>query len=364
VRASRPARLDSLPSSSGGIARLVDAHLRAHGIAAAPLLSKSGLSVEQIDDRSVRLKVRNQIRFLELAADALGDDLLGFHLARDYDLREIGLLYYVMASSELLNDAFQKVARFSAITNEGVSVRFRAGREAAITFDYVGVERRSDRHQIEFWLLSLVRLCRQLANRRLMPSRVRLVHRRKKTPAEFRTLLGCEVEFGCEVDEVVFPGAVATMPVGSADSYLNEILLKSCEEALAHRAPARTSLRSSVENAMAPLLPHGNANAVEVARRIGMSHRTLARRLASEGSTFSEIAEELKGDLARHYLGDSDLPVSQVAWLLGYREVSAFTRAFKRWTGTTPRQFRAEGRHAAAGRVQKIPHRRQSRSTR
>ena len=151
-----------MPSASGGIARLVYARLRERSIPATPLLSKAGLSVEQIDDRSARVKVRSQIRFLELAADALQDDLLGFHLARDYDLREIGLLYYVLASSEVLNDALQKAARYSGITNEGVSLKFRASREAAITLDYIGVERRSDCHQIEFWLLSMVRLCRQL----------------------------------------------------------------------------------------------------------------------------------------------------------------------------------------------------------
>lgn len=348
-----------MPSASGGIARMVYARLRERGIPAMPLLSKAGLSVEQIGDRAARLKVRSQIRFLELAADALQDDLLGFHLARDYDLREIGLLYYVMASSEFLNDALEKIARYSAITNEGVSVKFRAGREAAIDFDYVGVERRSDCHQIEFWLLSLVRLCRQLTNRRLVPSRIRLAHRRKTMPAEFRSLLGCEIEFGCAVDEIVFPRTVTLLPLGGADSYLNKMLMKYCEEALAYRAPARVTLRSSVENAMATLLPHGQANATEIARRLGMSQRTLARKLSADGLTFSVIAEELKADLARRYLKDGDLPISEIAWLVGYREVSAFTHAFRRWTGMTPRQSRAQGRRAVEGRVRNpSPHRR------
>ena len=154
------------------------------------------------------------------------------------------------------------------------------------------------------------------------------------------------------------------MPIVSADTYLNRLLMKYCEEALAHRAPPRTSLRASVENAMAPLLPHGKANAVEVARRIGMSHRTLARKLSSEALTFSEIAEQLKSDLAGHYLGSSDLPISQIAWLLGYSEVSAFTHAFKRWTGMTPRQSRARGHRAAAGSTATIRHRRRSPSGR
>lgn len=202
---------------------------------------------------------------------------------------------------------------------------------------------------MEFWLMSLVRLCRQLTNRRVVPSRIAVMHHRKKTPAEFRSFLGCEIEFGSSVDEVVFPAAVKLMPVVSADPYLNELLLKYFEEALAHRPAHGGTLRSNIENAITPLLPHGKANAGEVARRLGMSHRTLARRLAAEGLTFSEIQKELKVDLAKRYLKEGDLPISQIAWLLGYREVSAFTHAFKRWTGTAPRQSRAQGNLVSIG---------------
>jgi AraC-like DNA-binding protein len=352
VRTSRPARIHSMPSATGGIARLVYERLRKSGVKPAPLLSKAGLTVGQIDDRSTRIKVKNQIRFLELAAAALQDDLLGTHLASDYDLRKIGLLYYVLSSSDVLDEALHRAARYSHITNEAISLTFRPARDAAIALDYVGIERRSDRHQIEFWLVSFVRLCRQLTNRRLIPSRVRVVHHRDKTPAELRSLLGCEVEFGANVDEIVFPQAVKQMPIGSADCHLNELLVKYCEEALSNREPGRITLRSTVEKAMAPLLPHGKARAAEVAHKIGMSHRTLARRLSEEGLTFSEIAEQLKSDLAQRYLRDGDLPISQVAWLLGYQEVSAFTHAYRRWTGMTPRQSRASGNSTSVRRLQ------------
>jgi len=287
VRAYRPTSIHSMPSATGGIARLVCARMRQSGIPLNPLLSKAGLTVEQIDSRTIRVKARSQIRLLALAADASQDNLLGFHLARDYDLREIGLLYYVLASSEILNEALHRVARYSGIANEGVSLKFRATKEAAIGLNYVGVERQSDCHHIEFWMVSIIRLCRQLTNRRLVPSRIRVMHHRPNTPAELRSFLGCVIEFASSVDEVVFPGAVKLMPIASADPYLNELLIKYCEEALEHRRPERNTLRSSVENAMAPLLPHGKATAVETARRIGMSHRTLARKLSSEGLTFS-----------------------------------------------------------------------------
>ena len=355
VRASKLTRFHSMPSATGGIARLVATRLRAAGIELAPLLSRAGVTVEQIDDPGVRLPVQSQIKVLEFAADALHDDLLGFHVAQDYELREIGLFYYVLASSEILAGALHRAERYSGIVNEGFSLQARIAKETAIALSYVNIDRRSDRHQIEFWLISLVRLCRQLTNRRLVPSRVKVMHRRGKTPPEFRSYLGCEIEFGANVDELVFPAAVKLMPIVSADPYLNQLLEKYCEEALAHRPATGASLRSTVENAITPLLPHGKANAGEVARQLGMSHRTLARRLAAEQLTFSEIQTELKTDLARRYLRDGDLPISQIAWLLGYREVSAFTHAFKRWTGTAPRQSRAQGRFVSTAKRIRTP---------
>ena len=158
MTASRPARIGSMPSASGGIARMVYARLLERGIPATPLLSKAGLSVEQIDNRGVRLRVRSQIRFLQLAADALQDDLLGFHLARDYELREIGLLYYVMASSDVLNDALHKAARYSGITNEGVSLKCTEGRLVRLSFHCIGISRHLDAHQIECTMTTVVRI--------------------------------------------------------------------------------------------------------------------------------------------------------------------------------------------------------------
>jgi AraC-like DNA-binding protein len=307
----------------------------------APLLAKAGLTNQQIEDRSARLKVQSQIRLLDLAATALQDDFLGFHLARNFDLREIGLLYYVLASSERLLDSMQRAERYSTITNEGISLRVRDGKDFSIIFSYVGVERHSDRHQIEFWLTALVRTCRQLTNRHLVPRRVKLTHHRKAGAPELSSFLGCDVMFGADADEVVFPRHVKDMPVVSVDPYLNKLLVKYCEEALSHREASRGTLRLELENAMAPLLPHGKSQADEIARRLGMSRRTLARRLSSEGLTFAGVLADLRDDLAKCYLRDEDLAISQIAWLLGYQEISAFTHAFKRRTGKTPREARS-----------------------
>jgi AraC-like DNA-binding protein len=328
------------PSTAGVMTRQACALVGAAGLDLAPLLAQAGLTTGQIEDRDSRFQARNQIKLLQLAADALQDDLLGFHLGRDSDLRQVGLLYYVLASSNLLGESLQRAERYSALNNEGIALRIRGERATAMAFHYVGIERQSDRHQIEYLLTAVIRICRQLTNRDLRPRHVRMVHRRREGSPELNAFLGCEVAFGSDADEIVFSENVAELPVVSGDPHLNSLLVKFCEEALSERAAARASLRRDLENAIAPLLPHGKAQADEVATRLGMSRRTLGRRLASEGLTFASVLADLRVELAKRQLRDGSLAISQIAWLLGYREVSAFTHAFKRWTGKTPREVR------------------------
>ena len=149
------------------------------------------------------------------------------------------------------------------------------------------------------------------------------------------------MEFGADVDALAFPLTAGNVPVVSADPHLNKLLIRYCEEALARRPAHRGSFRSGVENEVVRLLPHGKARAGEIARRLGVSQRTLTRGLAAEGLTFSGVLESLRIDLARRYLAEKELSISQISWLLGYQEVSAFTHAFKRWNGETPRQARS-----------------------
>jgi AraC-like DNA-binding protein len=136
----------------------------------------------------------------------------------------------------------------------------------------------------------------------------------------------------------LFARDVLQLPVGQADPWLNRLLVRACEQALGDRRGSN-SFALRVENAMAPLLPHGEARIRAVAARLGMGSRTLARRLANEGLTFSALLTRMREQLALRYLRDDGLPVSKVAWLLGYQEVGAFSHAFRRWTGKSPRQI-------------------------
>lgn len=132
-------RLGPLPSANGAITRLACARAREAGVDLELSWKKAGLTLHQIEDQNVRLRVRDQITFLNLAADALHDDLLGFHLAQLPDLRELGLLYYVAASSQMLSMAVERAARYSSVINEGVSIKYIDGKDIVIAFRYVGV---------------------------------------------------------------------------------------------------------------------------------------------------------------------------------------------------------------------------------
>jgi AraC-like DNA-binding protein len=335
-------RHEALPTASGTITRLAYAHAKEAGVELEPVLKKAHLTLHEIENPDARLRVRDQIRFLNLVAVAVQDDFLGFHLAQPPDLREMGWLYYVAASSEIMSDALKRGARYSSTVNEGISLKYIEKGDVAIRIDYVGVSRHLDRHQMEFLMTTLVRLCRQLTGLRLVPSRVRFTHHRENTTMKFFVeFFGSDVEFGATADEIVFATAIKTMPVVSADPYLSKLLISYFDEALSRRPASPNSFRSSVENTIVPLLPHGKGRAGEIAPRLGLSQRTFARRLSLEGHTFSEVLEKLRSDLAERYLTDESLSISKIAWLLGYQEVSAFTHAFKRWSGKTPREARA-----------------------
>src|SRR6266566_8214292 len=245
--------LASIPMAGGGLSRLAIARLKSAGVEVAPLLKRVGLTPEAIADPEERLNVRSQIALLDEAAIALKDDCLGFTLARDFDPREIGLLYYIMASSQTLGDALKRVARYSQITNEALVVRYREGNRLIISLSYSGVPRHSDRHQIEFCMFAVLRLCRVLTGQNLVPQHFSIAHHRSEVTSDMARFVGTKVEFGADMDEFALNANARELPLIHADTYLNNLLLKYCEAALADRRGDMSQMRTRVENAISSL---------------------------------------------------------------------------------------------------------------
>ena len=281
---------------------------------------------------------------LNLLAQALDDRLLGFHVALEMDLRRTDFLYYVAASSAVLGDALTGIARYSTMFNEGIKLETELGQALRIGFEYAGISRRSDRHQFEAWTTAITRCCREITGRELQPTKVSIIHQRIPQSVEIDNFFGRAVEFGADQDEVSFAGEAAKLPVVQADRYLNRLLVEYCEDVLARRKARFGAIQADVENALAALLPHGQTGIESVAEKLRVSPRTLRRKLATEGITFAKILEDLRFALAKHHLAEQDLSISRIAWMLGYTEVSAFSHAFRRWSGRPPRAARSQRR--------------------
>jgi AraC-like DNA-binding protein len=334
-------RLGTIASCNGLITRLACARAQSCGIDLSPLLRRIDLTLREINDEDIPLSVATQISCLNLIAAAVDDKLLGFHIARTIEPGKVGLLHYIVASADTLGDALLKLSRYSKIANEGITLKAEVGKKLRIGFDYAGVSRLSDRHQIEAWIAALVRFCRAATARELQPISVQVRHQRIRESDEFDRFFGLTVEFGTDKDDVQFPSEAAKLQIVSADPHLNKLLSKYCDEVLAARKVPPVPLRVNVENLIATLLPHGQARRDVVAQKLGLSPRSLGRKLSAEGISFARILEELRIGLAKRYLSERDLSISRIAWLLGYTEVSAFSHAFRRWTGRAPRADRS-----------------------
>jgi hypothetical protein len=240
-------------------------------------------------------------------AEAVDDDLLGFHLAQHFDPREAGLLYYVLASSSTLGAGLERPVRFTRVANEGIRVTCRRGPELGIGYSYHGVSRHFDRPQMEFSTTAMVRICHTVTGTEVKPIRIGLAHPRHGSSPQLEAYLGCDVAFGTGRDEIAFARRAGELPLTGADPYLNYLLSRHGEKLLAGHADATAAIRAREENAIRPLLPHGQARSSEVAGALGMSRRTLTQRLADENLTFSGILDGMRQDLALGYLGDERL---------------------------------------------------------
>jgi hypothetical protein len=225
--------LASMPMAQGGLSRLAIARLKSAGVPVTPLLKRVGLTPELIADPKERLSVRSQIAFLAEAAKALKDDCIGFTLARDFDLRELGLLYYVMASSVTLGEALKRLARYSNVTNQALVFRYQDGNRLIISLRYSGVPRHSDRHQIEFCMFAVLRICRMLTGQNLVPQHFMIAHHRSWGTSEMGRFAGTKVHFGADKDEFALNVDARELPLIHSDGYLNDLLLKYCESTLA-----------------------------------------------------------------------------------------------------------------------------------
>jgi AraC-like DNA-binding protein len=332
-----------LPTTTGFPARRAVAALRKQHIDPVPLLQRAGLSEQDVNSQENRISSAAQAKLLEFAAEALHDPALGFHLATEVDPRELGLPFYVASAAKDLGEAIALLGRYCRIINEAFRVQMtRRNGDLVIDVHVVGVPRFLAGQNAELAIAVILKSLRVITGRNIHPTKITLVHMRNSDFREFERFCGCPVEFGGSTDELVFSNESLAVPLITEDMHLLDVLRPICDEAAKQRETPPASLRASVENEAHKLLPHGRAQRHNVAKNLAMSTRTLARRLASEGTTFEDVVDELRRSLALQYIKTPSVSLSQVAWLLGYEGSASFSHAFARWTGRSPSVVRNE----------------------
>jgi AraC-like DNA-binding protein len=230
--------------------------------------------------------------------------------------------------------------QYAATTNEEIRLEIsRQGEETVLTFHHVLEARDPRRQHSELIALAFIRVLRKLTNRDFAPLRMTFAHARNSELREIHRILRCPVEFMQGTNSWVLPQRVMELPIVSDDSHLLRILEVHADALLSERR-TETGLRSLVEDRLHSALPSGRVQAEAVAEQLGMSVRSLRRRLAEEGTSFAKVLDRLRNRLALRYLEDDHASLKQIAWLLGYSESGAFNHAFQRWFGTSPRGAR------------------------
>src|SRR4051812_9805039 len=266
-------------------------YLDRKGVDAEPLLSKAELSRRQLTQDPGGVSVVSQHRFLDLAAIQMADPLLGLHVAAEIDLREIGLLFYLTAASATVSGALEYLARYAITTNEEIRLEISYhDDEAVLTFlPVMALDVPRGQHS-ELIALAFNRVLRSLTNRDFVPLRMTFAHARKSGLKEVHHILRCPVEFAQATDSWVLPKSVMKLPILSEDRRLLGILEAHADHLLAERQ-AIDGLQGMVENQLVSALASGRVQAADIANHLGMSVRSLSRRLAEEGTSFGDILD-------------------------------------------------------------------------
>jgi AraC-like DNA-binding protein len=322
---------------------IAELHRRNHAV--EPILRAAGLDRATIDADGARIPITAHATVFELAAQTVDDDCLGLRFGATRDARDAGLIGYLGIASQTLGDALRNLSRYSRVFTD------------AVEFDIGDLTKLGDlrwafrvppgiraRQMIEFSAANVVQATRQLTGRNIVPIELTFAHPRNEHLDAFDRFFGCKVLFGEAGDRIRFRQSDLLTHLVHADDRLLAILRSYCDEILGHHAQKSPPLVEQVERLIVQRLTEGEAKADTVAAELGMTRRTLTRKLADLGTSFQSLLESLRKELAQRYLRDSGINMAEIAFLLGYTETSTFNHAFKRWTGKTPRQMRREAR--------------------
>ena len=277
---------------------------------------------------------------LDFGEDGTGDEYFGLHRGGEFHLRSGGVLAYLAACADTLDDAVLHLKRYASVVCNGFTIELERDGDAARVMLHVSDTVWSRcRHLSEFFLARIVKAGRLVTGSHFRPFAVHFAHSRGTPDLECQRYFGCDVGFAARLDAIKLPNDVLALPIPTADSRLG-LLLRSYADGLLQEAPPADpdSLVARATSIIARRLSSGDVSVRDVASRLHMSERTLRRRLRDSGLSFSDLVKRVRRNLADEWLQHGEFTVKHISYLLGYSDAAAFSRAYKRWTGRTPGQ--------------------------
>ncbi len=309
--------------------------LAARGVDPAPVFRSAGVDPAALGVPGKRLSARTALRLMQVAEQQVGDPALGIRVAREMQGTALHALGYAWLASGTLSEAFRRLARYSRVVSEVWSVRIEenaGGARIAWVFP-PGVERRPD--WLYDWLVAgTVRLSRLVCGESFAPLEVALVRAAPADAAPFAEWFRSPIVWGAPEAALVCRGEDLARPLPTGNP---EVVAATERIALDYLARLdRSDSVAQVRERIRDALPAGVPSQAAVARALGTSPRTLARRLMAAGTSFTALVDETRRALAEQYLLRTDYSIADVAYLVGFAEASSFNRAYRRWTGRAP----------------------------
>ncbi len=340
-----PASLDINCQCVGALIR----HVRSEGGNADRLIARFGLPADVEKQNDVEVSIWARIEIFAAAERELRDPNVGIHLALRLPRGRYGVTEYSTLSAPTFREACQKFSRYAVLLNSHALYHLgESNGEAVITHRVKGVPSGPGRHVNEFSIVALQNFGRQIVGQNWSLISAWFIHPAPDDSSELSNVLGTrDLRFGCVENGMRFDARLLDLRAVTSDPALLQILEKSAEEALSAAPPAQDFV-GQVRPLIRQTLQATGVQIDEVARVMKVSSRTLQRRLAEHGVTFQQLVDDVRSQLAQSHLRDPDRTLADVAYLLGYSDTANFLRAFKRWTGKTPGEFRRHQLAAAS----------------
>ncbi|MBM7062582.1 AraC family transcriptional regulator [Pseudomonas sp. UL073] len=310
------------------------------GLERSELLAACGLAEQQLSDPDARVPFAVQEHLWQLLGSRLPPPEPGLALGRHLAPGPFSVLGYLLQSSATLGDALAAGLRYQRLVGEGGELQLEASAsELRLIYRPLHPQLPATRTRIlalmAFWVQMMAPLLDEF---RLL--RADFAHAEPEALAVYAEVFDCPLRFGADDYALVLPASLGSAALIQANPPLQQ-LLRQHAEALLARLPSE-GLVARVVTLLGAQLAHGEPDRAELARTLHLSERTLQRRLAEEGSSYQQLLNDTRRQLAERHLRDGQLPAAEIALLLGYSEPSVFFRAFRHWTGLTPGEYRAQ----------------------